>query len=263
MNKFILFIVTVLVSIIAKAQVSESRFVEDFTKLKVSTGIDVTYTISDTKTVNVTTDDAERMQCVKTEVNKGFLEIFIETKSVKDKNKYNFDGFRNKINGVPFKVLKVEITGPALSQFQATSSADIKVINTNKSDNLDIKASSGGSISGNFVCTKLEVDASSSGNFNAEINADEIEIECSSSADIKLTGKAKTVDVDASSSADCNLKNLHAENVEVEASSSADVTVYASKSINASASSSADIVYYGNPSQKSVKESSSGDVTGK
>lgn len=252
-----------LVSILAKAQMSESRNVSDFSKLKVSTGIDATYTISDTKTVNITTDDAERMQCIKTEVNNGVLEIFVDTKSVKDKHKYTFDGFRNKINGVPFKVLKVEITGPALTKFQATSSADIKVINTNTTNELEIKTTSSGSISGNFVCTKLEVDASSSGNFNAEVEANEIEIECSSSADIKLTGKAKTVDVDASSSADCNLKNLHVENAEVEASSSADVSVYASKSINASASSSADIIYYGNPSQKSVRESSSGDVTAK
>jgi hypothetical protein len=258
MTKFILTIASVLAGIVANAQVTETRNVSDFSKLRASQGIEVLYTVSNSNSVKVETDDNERLQMIKTEVEGETLKIFVDTenakktKSKKDKNK--------TINGVSFNTIKVYITGKALTSVKANSSASIKVENLNATEQLEIAVSSSGSVFGNFECTVLKADVSSSGDIKASISAKSVFVEASSSGDITLNGKAISLEVKASSSADCDLKGLIVENAKVKASSSADVTVTATKSLDADASSSADIDFYGNPSQVNSEKSSSGSV---
>jgi hypothetical protein len=68
MTKFILTIASVLAGIVANAQVTETRNVSDFSKLRASQGIEVLYTVSNSNSVKVETDDNERLQMIKTEV---------------------------------------------------------------------------------------------------------------------------------------------------------------------------------------------------
>lgn len=262
MNKFIIF-TTLLVSGFLTAQVSENRQVENFSKLKVSSSIDVFYTISDKASVIVETDDAEKMKLVKTKVEGGTLVLSIDTKGYKakknkEKKKSNNISF---INGVRFEVLKITISGPNLEAIKTSASAAVKFQNTNSTSNLEIAVSSSGSIFGNFECTNLNVIASSSGFFKGTISAKSIIIESSSSSEVNLSGKALKIDVKASSSSTCNLKNLTVENVFVQASSSADVIVNATKLIEAKASSSGSISFFGNPQNVSKEMSSSGSVS--
>ena len=59
MNKFIIF-TTLLLTGFLTAQIKENRDVADFSKLKASSSVQVFYTISNTKSVQVETDDAEK-----------------------------------------------------------------------------------------------------------------------------------------------------------------------------------------------------------
>lgn len=262
MVKIIITITAFLISLISLAQVAENREVADFSKLKASQGIEVFYTISNTKSVKVETDDNEKLKCIKTEVENGTLKLYIETNDYKDK-KGKKSKYVNHVNGVGFTVLKVTISGPNLDAIKASSSADIKINNLNKTTNLSIEVSSSGSISGQFECSNTVVNASSSGDLLGSIETNEIAIDASSSADIVLSGKSNKVLIKASSSSSCNLKNLNAEEAQLKASSSADIVVNVSKSIEAKASSSADITYYGKPSHVKKEESSSGSVSNK
>ncbi len=268
MIKVIVTITAFLISLISIAQVSENREISTFSKLKASSGIDVFYTISDKISVQVETDDAEKLKLIKTEVDNGTLILSIDTKEYKKPKNKEKGKKKNKsnihfINDVEFQVLKITISGPSLEAIKASSSADIKLENLNKSNNLEIKVSSSGSISGSFECANLSVDASSSGDFLGTIAATSIEIESSSSSDVVLSGKATKVLVKASSSSDCDLKKLIVETAIIQASSSADVFINATKSVEAKASSSAAIVIFGNPSEVKKEESSSGSITTK
>lgn len=270
MIKIIITITAFLISLISLAQVSENREVSDFSKLQVSNSIDVLYTVSDKISVKVETDDLEKLKYIKTEVSNGILKLYVDTKGAKEINKdKSTSNKRSKlknvswINGVKFELLKITISGPNLESIKTSSSADVKIENTNTSTNLDIVVSSSGSISGNFNCTNATIASSSSGDVIGNINANSVEIEAGSSSDVKLSGKTMKLDIKASSSANVNLKEFRVENAVIKASSSADVYIAVSNSLEAKASSSASIVYYGNPSQVSKEESSSGSVSKK
>lgn len=260
MSKVIATAAAILISLIASSQVSENRNVTGFSKLKASTGIDVFYTVSTTTSVKVETDDNEKLQYIKTEVDGETLKVFVET----EKNNYSSRNRNGKnVNGVNFKTLKVYITGKALTAVKASSSSKIKIQNLNSADQIEIAASSSGSVVGNFDCNEMKVDVSSSGDFDGNVNAKTINIESSSSADVDIIGKTTTLEVKASSSSSCNLKKLESENVKAKASSSADITLNVTKSLDAEATSSASINYYGNPAQVKAEKGSSGSVNKK
>lgn len=266
MTKIILAITFFLVSIITLAQVSENRGVSNFSKLQVSNAIEVLYTVSNTKSVKVETDDKENLKYIKTEVENGTLKLYVDTKDYKKEGKTKKKSKGNNvnwINGVEFTVLKITVSGPNLEAIKASSSADIKIENTNISTDLNIAVSSSGSISGNFNCSNLFIDTSSSGEFSSNLNATKVEIESSSSSEVKLSGKATEISVKASSSSSCDLKDFTVETAIIKASSSAGVFIKVTKSIDAKASSSASIVYFGNPLEVKKEESSSGSVSEK
>ncbi|MEO5775945.1 MAG: head GIN domain-containing protein [Flavobacterium sp.] len=250
MLKIIVSATAILSSLAAFSQVSENRTVADFSKLKTSASVHVYYTVSNAKTVKVETDDNEKMKFIKTEVENGSLNIFV-------------DSAKGKVHAMRFKILNIYVSGPSLTSVKASSSSKIKFENQNSADHVDVAVSSSAGISGEFNCSEINIDASSSGKLSAKVNAKSAEVETSSSADVNLNGKTDTLKVKSSSSSSCNADKLIAEDVTANASSSADINVYASKSLNAKASSSADINYYGNPSQVVADKSSSGSVNKK
>ncbi len=261
MSKVIVTITAFLLGLVAFSQVSEKRTVGDFSKLKASHGIEVFYTISTTNSIKVETDDNERLQMIKTEVENGTLKVFVETKN---KNGYNSKSSKGyNIDGVNFKILKVYISGPSLTSYKASSSADINIEGQNVTNSVAVEVSSSGSVSGKFTADKVTLDASSSGDFKGNVQAVNVTIEASSSSDVVINGKAEALDIKASSSSSCDAKDLLANTVFASASSSADVKVFASKVLTAKASSSADIVYYGNPAQVTEDESSWGSIKAK
>ncbi len=253
MFKAILTATAIIGSLTAFSQVSETRTVNDFSKLKAVTSVKVFYTVSNSKSVKVETDDTEKLQFIKTEVVNGTLEIFVDSGN----------RIYKKYKNVRFKTLNVYVSGPSLSSVKASSSASIKFENQNSASQIEVGVSSSASISGKFDCSEIKIDASSSSKFKAEVTAKSVEIETSSSSDVMLSGKTIRLKVDSSSSSSCKADALIAEDVTATASSSADIDVYASKSLNAKASSSADIDYYGNPSQLVTDKNSSGSVNNK
>lgn len=257
MVKIIVTITAFIISFIASAQVSETRQVNNFSKLSVSQSIEVLYTISDKISVTVETDDAEKMKVIKTEVVGETLKLFIDAENYASKDKKR----KNKYNDVPFKILKITISGPNLNEIKASSSAYVKMQNVNKSKNISLSVSSSGTIKGNFESDNTTIDASSSGTLSCDIFTEDLSVETTSSASVKVEGKATNLIAKVSSSGYCNLRELKSENVNVTASSSGSVSVYASKSIDAKATSSGSIRYAGNPSNVSKEKNSSGSIS--
>lgn len=257
MSKVIVTATAFLMSLAAFSQVSENRTVGSFSKLKASHGIEVFYTISSNTSLKVETDDSERMQYVKTEVDGETLKLYVET-GAKNYSTRNRKG--KNIDGVNFKVLKVYVSGKALTSIKSSSSSNIRIEGQNSVDKIDLDVSSSGSISGKFSCDKMEIEASSSGDINADVNAKSVSVETSSSSDVNLSGKTEKLSVKSSSSSNCNADKLVADDVVATASSSADINLHVLKSLDAKASSSADINYKGNPAQVIADKNSSGSV---
>ena len=186
MLKGIITATAILGSCVGFSQVSETRTVSDFSKLKASTSVQVFYTVSNVKSVKVETDDNEKLKFIKTEVENGTLQVFVD--SGNGNNKGSKKGNRT-VNGMRFKTLNVYVSGPSLSSVKASSSADIKIENLNSANQVDVAVSSSGSVSGKFNCSEIRIDASSSGDLKAQIDAKSVEVETSSSSDVNLSGK--------------------------------------------------------------------------
>ena len=107
MIKFILFVTLFFTGLIT-AQVTENREVADFSKLKASSGIQVFYTVSNTKSVKVETDDVAKMQYIKTEVDGETLKLYIEStgnSKKSNKKKWNSTTYNMITLLSPMKVL--------------------------------------------------------------------------------------------------------------------------------------------------------------
>jgi len=261
MKRVILFTAALLSSLLTNAQVSENRTVGSFSKIKVSSGIDLIYTQSSTQEIKVETDDTERMQYIKTEIEGSTLRVYLDTKNAPKSEKKRKRKNYNSYNGVNFDVLKVYVSNALVDDFKVSSSASVAIQKNLKAENVAVDCSSSGSFSGTIKCAKAIIEVSSSADVDANITADAIDVKVSSSAGAKLSGTTEKVTIKSSSSADCKAKDLIAKNAVVESSSSSDVDVYASEKLVASASSSASVNYFGNPSNVDKKESSSGSVS--
>ncbi|RZK12438.1 MAG: DUF2807 domain-containing protein [Flavobacterium sp.] len=262
MTRIILFTTVLLCSLLTNAQVSENRTVGEFSKIKVSQGIELIYTQSAAQGVKVETDDNEKMSYVKTEIEGSTLRVYLNTENApKAKKKRKRKNYSNSHNNIDFDVLKVYVSNALVDDFKASSSGSIFIKNSMDVKNITIDCSSSGSFAGTVKCKIATIEASSSANVNANITADLVDVKVSSSADVELSGTTEKIIIKTSSSSDCKAKNLIAKNAVVEANSSSDADVHASERLTASASSSASITYFGNPTNVDKSESSSGSVT--
>jgi Putative auto-transporter adhesin, head GIN domain len=204
--------------------ITETRSVNSFTAVKVSSSINVDVQQGSTASVIVEGDD-NVVRFVKTTVENGKLRIGFESG-------HNFSN----------ATINVHVTSPALNGFEASSSADI---------------TSNGQITS---ANKIEVDASSSASINLKLDAPLVDVSASSSSDVTIEGRSKEVISKANSSADIDLYGLLTETASAVASSSATIKVFASVKLNATASSSGDIVYTGGVKDVNKSVSSSGSV---
>lgn len=194
-----------------------------FTKINASEGLDVYLTKSTSTAVKVQADD-NIQELIVTEIKDGTL--YIHTSEAIGRS----------------SAKKVLVNFTKLNEINSSSGADIHTTNFIISDNIVLNASSGS-------------------DQDLALKAKAVNCSASSGADIKLNGSATTITSNASSGAHINAEKLTTKNCQANASSGADINLNCHKTINAEASSSADISYSGNPTDVTVSESSSGDVT--
>ena len=195
---------------------------DDFTRVKVSSGIDLFIKQGNKNELTVEADE-NLHDIIITEVRGDMLRIYTE-KSI----------WRAKAR-------KVYLTVTDLEELKATSGSDV--------------------VSQGVLKVKdIEVSTSSGADMRIELNADMVTSSSSSGADLRLSGRANIHNTKASSGSSVRAYQLESKDVTARVSSGADISVYASESINARASSGGDIRYKGSPEKVSKKTSSGGGV---
>ncbi len=202
--------------------VTKERNAENFTGIRVSTGIDVYLKQGNNETISVEADE-NLHEYILTEVRDGVLHVYTEVNIRKAERK------------------RVYVT--------------MKEVNS-------VRTSSAGDVIGEtpIKCDKLELSASSAGNIKLDVNAKEIEVDISSSGDITLTGEADMLEADLSSAGDLNAYDLKVREADISASSAGNAEINVSEKITARASSAGDINYQGNPKYVDAHSSSAGGV---
>ncbi|PQJ77796.1 head GIN domain-containing protein [Polaribacter porphyrae] len=198
---------------------------EDFTKIRVSTGLDLY--LSQGKSTEITVEADENLHdIIITEVKDGVLKIYSE------KNIWRA------------KARKVYVTVTDLERLTATSGSDVYAKETIKVNAIDISATSGADI-------------------RISIDADTVETSATSGSDIEISGTSNKHISSATSGASIDAYELRSKNTTAKATSGADINVFASESIDARASSGGDVDFKGNPKQVNKKSSSGGSVSAK
>jgi len=209
-----------------KNVVTENRKVnEDFTKIKVSTGLDVYITQGATTEITVEADE-NLQEIIMTEIHNGVLKIYSE------KNIWRA------------KARKVYVTLEILEEITATSGADVYT-------------------KGTLTVNDIKVSTTSGADIRIALDANTVDSSATSGSDIEITGVANSHTSRATSGASIDAYNLRSKNATVNVSSGADINIYASESITASASSGGDIDFKGSPKSVTKKSSSGGSISAK
>ena len=127
------------------------------------------------------------------------------------------------------KPIKVFVTGPSFSRFNASGACDFF------SENKITSA------------VPVSIDLSGSSDAKLELKAPEIKAELSGAGSVSLKGETKKLSVDGSGSTDINCFEMLAEETNVELSGAGDAEVFASVRLGVSISGAADVKYKGNP----------------
>ncbi len=207
---------------------SQNRSVPEFSKISVSSGIDLYLTQGSSEKVRVVADE-DMMGKIITEVKGNTLHVYI-------KNNNNWNWGWNKTR-------EVHVTFDDLTALDVSAGADVISEDGIALDEIKISVSSG-----------ADLDLES-------LTAKSVYISTSSGADAHVSGKTDYLSTDSSSGSDIDCSELMAREVKASASSGSDTDVYVTEKLIADASSGGDIEYHGDPAVRDIDESSGGDVS--
>lgn len=197
-----------------------------FSKIKVSNGIDVFLSQSDTESLAVSAAEKKYADRIVTVIEGGQLRI-----------SYDHNGNWN----IGDKNLKVYISFKELSELNASGSSNIKIAGTLNSD-------------------KLLLRLSGSSDFSGNVKSRELVIDLSGSSDVKISGSASVLNLENSGASDFDGYDLAVDVCTTKSSGASDVNITVNKEINVQASGASDVYYRGNPVVKSLRSSGSSTV---
>ncbi|WP_289054065.1 head GIN domain-containing protein [Carboxylicivirga marina] len=227
MRKTILLALVVLSASIATAQEKETRQVDDFSGISVSSGIDLYLTQSSENSLEV--------ECRKGDIHKLITEVEGSTLKIymKGNSSWNWNS-----KTVP----KVYVSFKQVEKLMASGGSDVYGQNVIRQDYLKLSTSGGADV---YV----------------EVNTKVLKMTTSGGSDIKIKGTTDKLTASSSGGSDISARELKAQTVKVTTSGGSDAIVWAEKEIVANASGGSDITYLGNPEIKQLNESGAGDIS--
>ena len=220
----------------------ERAITNDFTKVKVSNGIDLFVEQGNDISLTVVTDE-NLQDIIITEVEEGQLRIYTKKNIWKAASK------------------KVYLTVNALEALSASSGSSVVFENRLKATDLELSTSSGASLKIGVDTRSLMAKSSSGSSSKIEVNASSVTTKSSSGASLRISGETITHETSASSGGSIRGNGLVSKKVIAKASSGASVSVYASESIDGKSSSGGGIRCEGDPKQVIKSTSSGGRVS--
>jgi len=193
-----------------------------FNSVKISRGLDVYLTQSDSDKLTVEADE-NLHEIITTNIKNNVLYISTTENIGRSSSK------------------KVLLHFKDLESIKATSGSDVFATNTIKAIHLELETSSG---------SDMEL----------HVEAETVSCHATSGSDLELSGKTQTFIADASSGSSIEADNLESINAQVKASSGAEINVNTLKKLTAKTSSGGDIHYVGTPESIEKNDGVSGSI---
>ena len=219
MKNYLILFCALCLSLNINAQKNGNRNLDDYRKLKVSGGISVEL-LSGNPSAEIEVTKGELDELL-TEVKGDVLHIKFGKKGL-----FNWNSDNRKAH--------IKLSGSLnLEAISASAGAYIGSVEVINSDEIDVDASSGGTIEIEIECIRATCNASSGGN-------------------LRVNGNSNSMKVQASSGGNYNGRNFESKKVIVNASSGGSATVWATDSLKANASSGGSVKFKGDPKQRDI-----------
>ncbi|RYC68072.1 MULTISPECIES: head GIN domain-containing protein [Spirosoma] len=208
----------------------KDRPISSFTKLSVSSGIDVYLTQGNSERLTIESKGVDE-EDVKSEVRNGTLRLYIERKG----GNWGFNFGRDRY-------VKAYLTFKQLTDLQASGGADVLG-------------------QGTLSFNDLNVDASGGADIKLTLKANDLNASASGGADLLIEGSARVLNASGSGGADLDARKLVVEVGNAVSSGGSDVYINATRELSLKASGGSDIYYYGSARVLGKSESGGSDIT--
>ncbi|WP_353164005.1 GIN domain-containing protein [Empedobacter brevis] len=253
-----MFLLFSLVTILLNAQITESRNVSTFNKIIGKSGVNIIYYNSDSPKVIVETDKRENLNYIITAVKNNTLEIAVDTKNQRDITIAKID---IKVYGP--SLTKVSMSAGARISFEdkmKTNQLEIKqtsgaqvVFKDIKANGIEINLSSGAQLNGNFSSTAISSKMSSGAVWSSKINSEYTTINISSGAKATLKGETEQLAIKATSGSHSDLKNVKTTEAKLVASNASSITSWVSQKLLVDANTASNVTIKGLPTDLTVQ----------
>lgn len=202
-----------------------------FNSIRVSGGIDLYLTQSDSEQVAVSASKIEYRDKIITEINEGQLTI-----------KYKSDVMRLGIsmNKNSPKIIAY-VSFKTLNRLYASGASTVIVTDAIK-------------------VPELNLDCSGASDFKGAIQADSLHITLSGASDATISGKSIKTEIRTSGASDVKAFELETEICSINTSGASDVSITVTKTLTAKASGASDINYKGNPAIQGINIGGSSSI---
>lgn len=197
---------------------TESRNIENFTKIDVSGALNVYIKQGDQEKLTIKADE-NLMDIIETSVSNGELRI------------------KPKRNIRDYKKLDVYVVVKELEAIDVSGACDVIG-------------------EGNFESKYCEIDASGASDVVLNIKCEGLDVDVSGASDVKLAGESEVAEIEASGSSDVKALKLKTKRCQVNTSGASGVEITVEKKISVDASGASSVRYKGSP--KDVRQNTSG-----
>lgn len=239
MVKIITTLTVILIGFLAKGQTTENREIADFSKIKISNGIELIYSDASSTSLHLESSNAEILKNTITEVDAKTLNIYLTEGTTLAAN----------------ETVKVYVSASQITALNAETNAKVTIENILKTKNIEVRLNSGASMTGNIkTLGKAKLYASTGTLFNGRIDTNKFQGKFSDNARINLTGTAKKATMSTNDNALVSAKNFIADTVQLHADGKSVAMVYAGNDIALNISSDATVTYIGSPKNVNLNE---------
>ena len=240
MLKIITTLTLFLIGILAKGQEVEMRTVSSFSKIKVQHGIELVYTESATTSIRIEAPSQSNMNNIITKVSGKTLTIDVLNATEFNQNDTN---------------IKIFVATNNLVELEANTKASITIDEALVAEKLNIKLSSGASLTGKMkVNGTTTLQASENTYFNGKIESISIAGIFTQNARINLTGKAHQADFKTSDHVLLVARNFISNTIAVKADGNSNASIYAISHLAVDVADEAKITYSGFPDNINLNE---------
>ncbi len=228
--------------------ITEKKDFAGFTDIEVEGTFDVEITRSDSFSITIRAD-SNFYDYVTVSQEEQTLKIYLSSRHI-------LTDFT-----VPARVLKAEITMPALYSLNLAGASQATVSGFSSSKDFYTIISGASSLNLNKMAMHdLDGEVSGASKISGSINATEVRMEVSGASNVNLSGSAQNIILGASGASKVNLPDLPLDNARVDLSGASETTVNVKGELDCDLSGASRLYFQGNPVIGNVKISGASTI---